>query len=98
MMRIDVEFPRPLSRAQRAQLLVAMSTLSKAQKVRFIKGYRAMVLMGEGIGIARVRDEITELGLTPERVESSLDPDIDAHCDDAAQDAANKERFRAIGR
>ena len=98
MMRLDVEFPRPLDRQQRTRALVAIATLTKATKVRFIKGDRVVVIMAEALSARRVQEELTEAGLAPEQVISSLDPEIDAHCDDAIQDAASKERFRAIGR
>lgn len=101
MMRLDVEFAHPLSREQRIQALVALSTLTKAQKVRFIQGDRIAVVMAEGLSRHRVQESLTELGLPPIRVDSSLETEADAQCDDLEQDETGKtekERFRPIGR
>lgn len=98
MMRLDVEFARPLSRDQRIQALVAIATLTKAQKVRFIHGDRTAVVLAEGLSRRRVQEVLTEMGLPPARVDTSLEDEADILCDDQEQDEAGKERFRAIGR
>jgi hypothetical protein len=98
MMRLDVEFGRPLSREQRVQALVAIATLTKAQKVRFIHGDRTAVILAEGLSAHRALEALTEAGLPPERVDTSLDAESDAQCDDQELDETGKERFKAIGR
>lgn len=98
MMRLDVEFGRPLAREQRIQALVALATLTKAQKVRFIHGDRTAVVLAEGLSAHRVQEALAEAGLPPERVDTSLDAESDTQCDDQGQDETGKERFKAIGR
>ncbi len=98
MMRLDVAFPLPLSREQRIKVLVAIATLTKAQKVRFIHGDRTAVVLAEGLSARRVQEALAEAGLPPERVDTSLDAEADALCDDQGPDETGRERFKAIGR
>ena len=98
VMRLDVDFSRPLSKQDKLRLLLAVATLAKSRRVRFVRGDHAAVVMGEGLSERRVREVLAEHGFTPESVRTSLDPDEDARADDAPEDPANKERVRAIGR
>ena len=95
-MRIDVDFPRPLGKQDKLRLLLAVATLAKSRRVRFVRGDHAAVLLGEGLSERRVRDALAEHGFTPEAVRTSLDPDEDARADDPPEDTT--ERVRAIGR
>lgn len=98
MMRLDVDFPRVLTRDEQVNVLVAIATLTKAQKVRFIHAGRTAVVLAEGLSARRVQEALTEAGQAVERVTSSLDAEVDLLCDDLEQDTENKERIRAIGR
>jgi hypothetical protein len=98
VMRLDVDFPRPLNKQDKLRLLLAVATLAKSRRVRFVRGDHAAVIMGEGLSERSLRAALEEHGFTPESVRTSLDPDEDARADDASEDPAFKERVRAIGR
>jgi hypothetical protein len=98
MMRLDVDFSRALSQDEQVSALVALSTLTKAQKVRFIHSARTAVVLAEGLSARRVQETLVEAGLAVERVSTSLDAEIDLLCDDLEQGGDQRERFRAIGR
>jgi precorrin-2 methylase len=98
MMRLDVDFSRSLSLEERNRVLVAVATLAKAQKVRFIRDATTAVIMAEGLSMRRVEEVLVEMGLPPQRIDTSLDPEADRMCDDLEQDPERKERIRAIGR
>lgn len=98
MMRLDVEFANPLSQSERVQAVVALATLTKAQKVRFIRDNRTAVILAEGLSARRVHETLKEAGLEPANVVSSLDPEVDKTCDDIEESTDQKERIRAIGR
>ncbi len=97
-MRLDVDFARPLGKQDKLRLLLAVATLAKSRRVRFVRGDHAAVVLAEGLSERRLREVLAEHGFTPESVRTSLDPDEDARADDAPEDPANKERVRAIGR
>ncbi len=97
-MRIDVDFTRPLGKQDKLRLLLAVATLAKSRRVRFVRGDHAAVVLGEGLSERRVREVLVEHGFTPESVRTSLDADEDARADDPAEDPTQVERVRAIGR
>jgi hypothetical protein len=97
-MRLDIDFPRPLGKQDKLRLLLAVATLAKSRRVRFVRGDHAAVVMGEGLSERRVREVLAEHGFTPEGVRTSLDPDEDARADDPPDDPTQRERVRAIGR
>jgi hypothetical protein len=97
-MRLDVDFARPLGKQDKVRLLLALATLAKSRRVRFVRGDHAAVVLGEGLSERRVREALSEHGFTPESVRTSLDPDEDARADDPPEDPGQKERVRAIGR
>jgi hypothetical protein len=97
-MRLDVDFARPLGKQDKLRLMLAVATLAKSRRVRFVRGDHAAVVMGEGLSERRVREVLAEHGFTPESVRTSLDPDEDARADDPPEDPGQKERVRAIGR
>ena len=97
-MRIDVDFPRPLGKQDKIRLMLAVATLAKSRRVRFVRGDHAAVVLGEGLSERRVREVLVEHGFAPEAVRTSLDPDEDARADDPPEDPTQVERVRAIGR
>ena len=97
-MRLDVEFARPLSREEKALVLLAAAGLAKSDRVRFLRGDYRVVVMGEGLSIRRLRAALAEQGLGPTQVRSSLGEDEDAHADDVPGGEAPGERVRPIGR
>jgi len=98
VMRLDVDFARPLGKQDKLRLLLAVATLAKSRRVRFVRGDHAAVVMGEGLSERSLRDVLSEHGFSPESVRTSLDPDEDARADDPLEDQTQKERVRAIGR
>jgi hypothetical protein len=97
-MRLDIDVPRPLDKAGRVAVLVALAGLAKSQRVRFTRGDHGAVLLGEGLSIRRVREVLAELGVVVEAVRSSLDDEEDARADDLLANPDQPERVRAIGR
>ena len=96
-MRIDLAFPRPLSRAERMRLVLVLGTLAKAERVRFGRGDRSAVVLGEGLATARVLHLLTEEGFICETIGSSLSPDEDQRMDDVPT-GATEERVKPLGR
>ena len=96
-MRIDLAFPRPLTRADRMRLVLALGTLAKAERVRFGRGDRTAMVVGEGLATARVQQLLAEEGFTCEAVVSSLSPDEDQRMDDVPASAV-EERVKPLGR
>jgi len=96
-MRLDIVFPRPLSRADRLAVLLAVAGLAKSDRVRFVRGDWQAVITGEGLAIASVRDALAEAGLAVESIATSLDEGEDRLLDDRA-DVAGPERVRPLGR
>lgn len=97
-MRLDIDFPRPLDKAGRLTVLVALAGLAKSQGVRFARGDHSAVLLGEGLSARRVREVLGEHGIAVEAVRSSLDEEEDARADDVLANPDQPERVRAIGR
>lgn len=97
-MRLDIEFARSLTRAERLRALLAAATLSKASSLRFDRGGAAAVVLGEGLGARRMREALAELGLPVAGVRSSLDDEEDARCEDAPGGPDGPERLRPVGR
>lgn len=96
-MRLDVEFPKPLSVGERRLVAMVVATLAKTDGVRFIHGDRSAVILGEALSARRVRELFTEHGVDVTAINSSLDSDEDARVDDAPE-TVERERVRAIGR
>ncbi len=94
-MRVDAEFPRPLSQADRRRLVLAMACLSKSRRAFFCKGDHHMVVVGEALSARVVEAAIRTEGFLPTAVTSSLAPDEDARSDEPA---GGVEQVRAIGR
>ena len=97
-MRVDFDFPRPLDKAGRVTVLLALAGLAKSHGVRFARGDHSAVVLGEGMSVRRVREVLAEQGVAVEAVRSSLDDEEDARADDVLVDPAQPERVRAIGR
>jgi hypothetical protein len=98
MMRVDVDFAEPLKKEQKAQFLLAVSSLAKTRKVRFVRGDRGVAVLGEAISERCLTAAIQEFGFQPERVRTSLDPDEDIRADDPPEVLNGPEQVRAIGR
>lgn len=96
-MRIDLEFARPLTRADRLRLVLALGTLAKAERVRFGRGDRSAVVLGEGLATARIRTLLAEEGFVCDAVASSLSADEDQRMDDIPAGGA-EERVKPLGR
>jgi len=98
-MRLDLRFRKPLDREQRTRVLLALAGLGKSRSARFSEGGHAVVLIGEAMGVARLREALAEQGLEPLAVSSSL-PDAESALLDPskAEQAATTERLRPMGR
>jgi hypothetical protein len=94
VMRLDLEFPRPLMHADKLRVLLAAATLAKCQRVRFARGDYAAVVFGEALSMRRLGEALAEQGLAAASMSSSLDEDEDKRADDPS----GEERVRAIGR
>ena len=97
-MRLDVEFTRSLTKAERLRALLAAATLSKAASLRFDRGGMVAVVLGEGLGARRLREALAELDLSVANVRSSLDDEEDVRCEDAPGGPNGPERVRPVGR
>jgi hypothetical protein len=95
MMRLVVTFARPLDRDAQTRLMLAAAALAKTTRVRVRRGAYDAEVFGEAVGTRRLREALLAEGLTPERIETSLDDAGDRAADDIGDDA---ERVRAIGR
>jgi hypothetical protein len=95
-MRLDIDFPRPLGRSDKLRVLLAVATLAKGERVRFVRGDYAAVVSGEALGVRRLEEVLAEHGVAYERIRSSLSEEEDQRADDPPGDG--QERVRAIGR
>jgi hypothetical protein len=98
MMRVDVDFANPLGKADKIRFSLAVATLAKCRRVKFVRGDRGAAVMGEALSERSLQAVLTEHGFTPERVKTSLDPDEDSRADDPIEVVNGPERVRAIGR
>ncbi|TVR46999.1 MAG: hypothetical protein EA402_01895 [Planctomycetota bacterium] len=98
-MRMDVDFPRPLSREQRTAMLLALAALPKTSRVKLVRGGHGIVIMGEALGLDRVRSALEDEGLVIEAIRTSLAAEEDLLVDEVSDaHPAGKERLRPIGR
>lgn len=98
-MRIDLEFAQPLNRDQRIALHLALAALPKTSRVRVIKGGHAAVVMGEALGVERIRAALEQEGVQAESIRTSLSDEEDLRAEDVSEDhSAGTERLRPIGR
>ncbi len=98
MMRVDVDFATPLGKEDKIRFQLAVATLAKTRRVKFVRGDRGAAVMGEALSERSLKAALEELGFTPERVQTSLDPDEDSRADDPIEVITGPERVRAIGR
>ncbi len=98
MMRVDVDFPRPLDKAAKLRFMLAVATLAKCRRVRFVRGDRGVAILGEALSARSTELALKEHGFEPESVKSSLDPDEDMRADDPPGVMNGPEQVRAIGR
>ena len=94
-MRITIQFARPLPLADQTVLRLAVGSLAKTGRVRFQRGCYEAWVFGEAVTVHDVAEALTREGLTPERIDTSLDLETD---EALAADAKAGERFKAIGR
>jgi hypothetical protein len=95
MMRLVVTFARPLDRDAQTRLMLAAAALAKTSRVRVRRGAYEAEVFGEAVGSERLRAALAAEGLTPERIDTSLDQAADQAADDLGD---GSERVRAIGR
>ena len=95
-MRLDLYFPRPLTREERTRCLIVVAGLSKSRRLRWVDGGYGAVISGTAMRKDRVRELLDEAEIPLERITSSLSDDEDAVADEVAKDG--RERFRPMGR
>ena len=96
-MRIEVDFERALDADQRMSCSLAVATLAKGERFRFSKGDSGLIIYGEAMSAARVREAMQKFELPVSEVRSSLPSEEDQAADDL-DEGTNKERIKAIGR
>jgi len=94
MMRLTLEFDRPLNADARLRLRLALGCLVKVQRLRILRGDRTVLVDGEALARGMVLEALKDLDLTPNGVNTSLEEAADAEADETAR----RERVRAIGR
>ncbi len=97
VMRIDVDFPKPLTAEDRTAAQLAIATLAKSERIVFSANGYSAVVYGIGMSIERVRESFDEMGVAVEQIHSSLNDEENAEADDV-ESGSTKERFRPIGR
>lgn len=94
MMRLHIEFDRPLNADARLRLRLGLGTLVKVRAIRVLRGDRMVLVEGEALARAAVLEALKDVELVPGRITTSLEEAADADADDTAK----VERVRAIGR
>lgn len=97
-MHIIADFDRPLNPEQQRSLWIAIAPLAKAERVRVVRGGHRAVVIGEALGLERVKRVLAEAGLEAASVTSSLGSDEQQAVDEAGAVAEARERSRPIGR
>ena len=99
VMRIEVDFPKPIQGEHKTGFLLALAVLPKTARVRFVDGGRRALVMGEALGLDRVRSALEDEGVSISALRTSLPEYEDLRADDVSDDhPARKERLRPIGR
>jgi hypothetical protein len=96
-MRLEVDFPRPLTLEQRTAFLLVVSALAKTKRIAFVRGHQGAVVAGEALSAMRLREVLTEEGIAVEAVRSSLAESGPGVVEEGTE-AAKRERVRPIGR
>jgi hypothetical protein len=96
MMRLEINFERPLNTETKTRLLLALGALAKTRQIRFLRGDHVAVVFGEALGAQPVMQALADEGVVPSSITTSLD-ELGASLADEQPDA-KKERVRAIGR
>jgi hypothetical protein len=96
-MRLDVDFARPLSAAEKVRLSLAVAALAKSERVRFARGDRAVLVIGEALSAMRLAEVLAQEGFAVESIRSSLVEAEDLQADDLPG-VGGKERLRPLGR
>jgi hypothetical protein len=94
-MLLTITFAKPLDRAGRTSVQLAMAGLAKAKAVWIDRRGWSATVAGEGLGTTAVQAALGAAGIPVVRVETSLAPEEDARCEDAGTAG---ERVRALGR
>ncbi len=97
VMRLEVDFTRPLSAAEKIRLSLAVAALAKSDRVRFTRGDRAVLVIGEALSAQRLAEVLGEEGFAVESIRSSLVESEDRQADDLPG-LGGKERVRPLGR
>ena len=63
VMRIEVDFPKPIQGEHKTGFLLALAVLPKTARVRFVDGGRRALVMGEALGLDRVRSALEDEGV-----------------------------------
>ena len=95
-MRIEIQFARPLDKSAKLRFLLAVATLAKSDRISFIRGDHAALVIGEGLSTKRLNDVLRDEGFPIESMRSSLDEEHDAQLDDIPGERG--ERVKPIGR
>ena len=97
-MRVDVDFAMPLDKPAKLRFMLAVATLAKCRRVRFVRGDRGAASLGDALSARSADLALNDHGFEPESVKSSLDPDEDMRADDPPEVMNGPEQVRAIGR
>ena len=90
-MRVELNFPRPLSFDERTRILLAVGALAAAKRVAFARTGYSATIHGEGLSARRIETLLREAAIRFESVQSSL-----AEAD--GPDAGAVETFKPPGR
>jgi hypothetical protein len=91
--RLEVSFPRPLTREDRTRFLLAVSALATTKRVTWVRGHQGALVSGEALTAAVLRRALAEEGFPIEGIAGPVDEPADP-----AADPTGRERFRPIGR
>lgn len=95
MMRVVLDFDRPLSKRQRLDAQVVLSAVAGVDGVRFTSGDRRIVVSGEGLPSGICAAALLEVGLVPDQVHNSLSQEEHAEIGETVN---ARERVRPLGR
>ncbi|MBA3685824.1 MAG: hypothetical protein H0W72_11380 [Planctomycetes bacterium] len=95
VMRLEVEFARPLDRPTRLRLVVAFATLAKVDRVRFVQGDHVLIVIGEALGTAAVAAVLRDEGMSWQAMRTTLPEGEDRSVEEAVVEG---ERVVPLGR
>lgn len=95
MMRVTLDFDRPLSRAQRLDAQVVLAAVAGVDRVTFAEGDRRIIVSGEGLPTGICAAALSEVHLIPAQVVNSLSQEEAA---ELGATSTARERVRPLGR